>query len=43
VWEHRLVNPRDLSKIDMAFFTLNGWIGVLLFVGLALDFALRAH
>ena len=42
VWEHRLVNPRDLSKIDMAFFTLNGWIGVLLFVGLALDFALRA-
>jgi 4-hydroxybenzoate polyprenyltransferase len=42
VWEHRLVNPRDLSKIDMAFFTLNGWIGVLLFLGLALDFALRA-
>jgi 4-hydroxybenzoate polyprenyltransferase len=42
VWEHRLVNPRDLSKIDMAFFTLNGWIGVLLFLGLALDLALRA-
>lgn len=42
VWEHRLVSPRDLSRIDMAFFTLNGWIGVLLFIGLALDFALAA-
>jgi 4-hydroxybenzoate polyprenyltransferase len=42
VWEHRLVAPDDLSRIDMAFFTLNGWIGVLLFVGLVLDFAWRA-
>jgi 4-hydroxybenzoate polyprenyltransferase len=37
VWEHRLVRPGDLSKIDAAFFTANGWVGVGLFVGLALD------
>ncbi|HVS19241.1 MAG TPA: UbiA-like polyprenyltransferase, partial [Planctomycetota bacterium] len=37
VWEHALVSPGDLARIDMAFFTLNGWIGVGLFAGLALD------
>jgi 4-hydroxybenzoate polyprenyltransferase len=37
VWEHRLVRPGDLSRVDMAFFTLNGWIGVGLFAGLAAD------
>lgn len=40
VWEHRLVSPRDLSRVNTAFFTLNGWVGVGLFVGLALDLAL---
>lgn len=42
VWEHRLVSADDLSRVDMAFFTLNGWVGVGLFVGLALDRALLA-
>lgn len=37
VWEHRLVAPDDLSRVDLAFFTLNGWVGVGLFLGLALD------
>lgn len=37
VWEHRLVTPEDLSRVDMAFFTLNGWVGVGLFCGLGLD------
>jgi 4-hydroxybenzoate polyprenyltransferase len=37
VWEHRLVRPDDLSRVNLAFFTLNGWIGVGLFAGLALD------
>ncbi len=42
VWEHRLVNPRDLLKIDAAFFTVNGYIGVLFFVFWAADvFLLR--
>lgn len=37
VWEHSLVSADDLSRVDMAFFTINGWIGVGLFLGLALD------
>ena len=39
-WEHHLVRPDDLSRVDMAFFTLNGWVGVALFVGMALDLGL---
>lgn len=39
VWEHRLVRT-DLSKIDMAFFTANGWVGVVLFLGVAVDLQL---
>ncbi len=39
VWQHALVSPRDLSRVDGAFFTLNGWVSVLLFVGVALDLA----
>ena len=42
VWEHRLVSPLDLSRVDMAFFTINGWIGVGLFVGLVIDRAWHA-
>jgi 4-hydroxybenzoate polyprenyltransferase len=38
-WEHRLVAPDDLSRVDLAFFTLNGWVGVGLFAGLVLDLA----
>ena len=36
-YEQSLVKPNDLSRVNLAFFTLNGWIGVLLFVGLVLD------
>jgi 4-hydroxybenzoate polyprenyltransferase len=38
--EQRVVRADDLSRVNLAFFTLNGWIGVGLFVGLALDLAL---
>ena len=41
VWEHGIVRPDDLSRVNLAFFTMNGWIGVALFVGLALDLQLR--
>jgi len=37
LWEHSLVSKDDLSRVDAAFFTVNGWVSVLLFVGLALD------
>jgi 4-hydroxybenzoate polyprenyltransferase len=30
VWQHRLLRPDDLSRIDMAFFTANGTIAVVL-------------
>lgn len=40
IFEHRLVAPDDLSRVNLAFFTLNGWVGIGLFLGLALDLAL---
>jgi 4-hydroxybenzoate polyprenyltransferase len=30
-WEHRLVRHDDLSRLDQAFFTVNGMISVMLF------------
>ena len=35
LWEHRLVRPGDLSKLDAAFFTMNGIIS-LAFLGCVL-------
>jgi 4-hydroxybenzoate polyprenyltransferase len=35
LWEHRLVRPGDLSKLDAAFFTMNGVIS-LVFLGCVL-------
>jgi len=32
VYEHSLVTPRDLSKIDIAFFNVNGYIAVIMLV-----------
>jgi len=39
-YEHRLVKPHDFSRINAAFFTMNGYISVLFFVFWALDLAL---
>ncbi len=30
-YQHLIVNPRDLSRIDMSFFTMNGIISLVLF------------
>jgi 4-hydroxybenzoate polyprenyltransferase len=32
VWEHRLVRPGDLSRLDVAFFNMNGIISVIYLV-----------
>jgi 4-hydroxybenzoate polyprenyltransferase len=40
-YEHSLVSKNDLSKLNAAFFTMNGVIAVVFFVFLALDFLLR--
>ncbi|TAJ21587.1 MAG: 4-hydroxybenzoate octaprenyltransferase, partial [Planctomycetota bacterium] len=43
VWQHRLVRPDDLSRLDLAFFTLNGWIGFVLLAGVGADLFLRGR
>ncbi len=40
-WEHRLVKARDLSRIDAAFFTMNGYVSVIFFVFWATDIFLK--
>jgi 4-hydroxybenzoate polyprenyltransferase len=37
VYEQCLVSPNDLRRVNLAFFTLNGWIGVLLLACLLAD------
>ena len=41
VYEHSLVRPNDLSKLNAAFFTMNGVISVLFFLFVASDLVLR--
>jgi 4-hydroxybenzoate polyprenyltransferase len=36
VWEHALIKEHDLSRVNLAFFTLNGAISIALFVGVLL-------
>ncbi|MCI0622826.1 MAG: putative 4-hydroxybenzoate polyprenyltransferase [Acidobacteria bacterium] len=36
-YEHSLVHPEDLSKVNASFFTVNGWISVLLLLAVGLD------
>ncbi len=31
VWEHAIVRPSDLSRLDVAFFTMNGYVSVAFF------------
>lgn len=42
VWQHAIVSADDLSRADLAFFTLNGWVSVALFLGTVLDLRLGA-
>lgn len=37
IYEHGLVKPNDLSRVNAAFFTMNGWVSVLFFVFWAAD------
>ena len=40
-WEHRLVTPDDLSRINVAFFNLNGYVSILLLLTFAGDILIR--
>ncbi|MBI4436304.1 MAG: UbiA family prenyltransferase [Candidatus Omnitrophica bacterium] len=35
--EHRLISPQDLSRVNQAFFVMNGWVSVILFIAVTLD------
>lgn len=35
--EHRLISENDMSRVNLAFFTMNGFVALLLFVGTLLD------
>jgi len=41
LWEHKLVWPNDLSRVDAAFFTMNGYVSVIFFVFWASDIFLH--
>jgi len=41
-WEQSLVKPNDLSRLNMAFFTLNGYLSAGLFVLTLLDVLVRS-
>ena len=41
LWEHALVSPRDLSRLNAAFFTMNGVIAVIFFLFVAADLLVR--
>jgi 4-hydroxybenzoate polyprenyltransferase len=36
-YEHHVVHPEDLSRLEVAFFTANSWVGVAIFGFTALD------
>ncbi|MCS7024930.1 MAG: putative 4-hydroxybenzoate polyprenyltransferase [Bryobacteraceae bacterium] len=41
VYEHRLVKPSDLSRVNAAFFTVNGWVSMLFFAVWATEIVLH--
>jgi len=43
LWEHLIVSPRDLTRLNAAFFTMNGVIAVIFFVFVAADLLMRRH
>ena len=42
LWQHSIVSPGDLSRINAAFFTANGVLSIVLFICGACDILLRA-
>jgi len=41
LWEHIIVSPRDMTRMNAAFFTMNGIIALVFFVFVAADLLLR--
>jgi 4-hydroxybenzoate polyprenyltransferase len=40
-WEHSLVSANDLSRINAAFFTINGWVSIAAFCAIFIDKLLK--
>jgi len=40
-WEHRIVRPDDFSRVNTAFFSLNGYMSILLLLAFATDLLMR--
>jgi 4-hydroxybenzoate polyprenyltransferase len=43
VYEHSIVRPNDLSRVNRAFFTANGFVGIALFVFALVDLVVRGN
>jgi 4-hydroxybenzoate polyprenyltransferase len=43
IYEHSLVSANDLSRLNAAFFTMNGVIAVVFFIFVAADLLVRSH
>jgi 4-hydroxybenzoate polyprenyltransferase len=43
VYEHAIVKPDDLSRVNRAFFTANGFVGIVLFVFALADLIFRLN
>ena len=43
LYEHSLVKAHDLSRVNAAFFTMNGYVSVIFFVFWAADIFLHAN
>lgn len=41
VYEHRIVNPKDLARVNEAFFNANMWLALLMFLSVLLDVIMR--
>lgn len=37
IWEQSLVKPNDISRVNLAFFTLNGWVSITLLLFVIID------
>ena len=40
-WEHAILRPSDLSRLDLAFFNLNGYVSVIYFAATLADVLVR--
>lgn len=40
-YEHKIVSPTDLSRLGLAFFTINGWVSLAILAGGAADILFR--